>query len=68
MKYLLKTLVILIACATLASWLKMGIPGLSIGYWKLWLEDSIRHKIGIIIGVPLFELLAVVQNEVIQIF
>ncbi|MGY3088623.1 hypothetical protein ACVWYF_001656 [Hymenobacter sp. UYAg731] len=46
---------ILLACATVAAVLKMIIPGLSF-YWKEWLNNSLRNKVGIPISMVFYEL------------
>ncbi len=55
MRKLVKLVLIVFICATIAAWLKMCIPGLSF-YWKDWYHGTLRNKLGITIGIILYEL------------
>ena len=55
MKKLANYVFILLACGTVAAVLKMGIPSLSF-CWKEWFHNSLRNKVGLPIGMVLYEL------------
>lgn len=42
--------------ATIAAWLKMTVPRLSIGYLPIWKNESVRNIAGIFVAMPLLEL------------
>lgn len=56
MKYVLRILLLIFISAILAAWLKMTVPHLSLGYWPIWKNDSLRNKVGIFVAMPLYEL------------
>jgi len=55
-KFLLKAILVIGLSATIAAWLKMTVPGLSIGYFPLWKNETLRNIAGIFISMPLLEL------------
>jgi hypothetical protein len=56
MKYFFKVLAVGLFAATVAAWVKMTIPGLSIGYLPAWKNEAIRNILGLLLAMPLFEL------------
>lgn len=55
-KFLLKAMLVIGLSATIAAWLKMTVPRLSIGYFPIWKNESLRNIVGIFISMPLLEL------------
>jgi len=55
-RFLLKAMLVIGLSATIAAWLKMTVPGLSLGYFPLWKNETLRNIAGICIAMPLLEL------------
>jgi hypothetical protein len=56
MRYFFRVLAVALLSATVAAWVKMTIPGLSIGYLPAWQNESLRNILGLLLAMPLFEL------------
>jgi hypothetical protein len=57
MKHVLRLFLLVLACASLAAALKMAVPLASpLGGWLVWMQASLRNKLGLLLGLPLYEL------------
>jgi hypothetical protein len=56
MRYIIRGIAVILFVAAIAAWLKTLFPNLSIGYWPLWKDESVRNKIGIAVVMPLYEI------------
>ncbi|RZJ93141.1 MAG: hypothetical protein EOO60_05730 [Hymenobacter sp.] len=57
MKQALRLFLLVLACASIAAALKMAVPRASplVG-WPMWAQVSLRNKLGLLLALPVYEL------------